>query len=315
MWTLHLINIVVFIGFLFLAWKKPAVTLILLPFVAAVLFLSGFIFFENEITSDDVFVFYMFPAPVLFLLIGLCLIHWSPSPSQLEIPWYKTVTSVILTMFMCLLILAVFVAVFQLFSIILFIVFLAAVYQFTQAQKFGLAMDIISTIGASIRQSLPLPTALTAAAHGQKKKAARVFNNIAHWLIQGRPLSEALRLGYPKCPSDILASITAGEKMDQLPKAIESLQAGKSLVVFPEGTIPGEENIMRQEVEPDTGLLRGHSGIVRLAIAAKVPIVPVGVSGTGASFPPEVYPRLEVLHMPKNVPVTVRYGKPISFES
>lgn len=97
-------------------------------------------------------------------------------------------------------------------------------------------------------------------------------------------------------------------------QAIESLRQGKSLVVFPEGTIPGEENIMRQEVEPDTGLLRGHSGVVRLAIAARVPVVPVGVSGTGASFPPEVYPRLELLHMPKNVPVTVRYGKPITFE-
>ncbi len=225
MWTLYLINIVVFIGFLFLAWKKPALALILLLPTAAGMSLSGLIFFGGEAVDEGIVIFLL---PIFLFPIALCLVHWSPSPSQLEIPWYKTVTSVILTMFMYLLILAVFVAVFQLFSIILFIVFLAAVYQFTQAKKFGLAMDIIATIGASIRQSLPLPTALTAAAHGQKKKAARVFNNIAHWLIQGRPLSEALRLGYPKCPSDILASITAGEKMDQLPKAIESLQADLS---------------------------------------------------------------------------------------
>ena len=33
-----------------------------------------------------------------------------------------------------------------------------------------------------------------------------------------------------------------------------------------------------------------------------------GVSGTGKSFPPEVYPRLELLEAPKPVPVTVRYG-------
>ena len=70
---------------------------------------------------------------------------------------------------------------------------------------------------------------------------------------------------------------------------------------FPEGTIPGEEDRMRHEVEPDTGMLRGHSGAVRMAIEGRVPIVPIGVSGTGASFPPEVYPRLEILEPPKPV--------------
>ena len=99
-----------------------------------------------------------------------------------------------------------------------------------------------------------------------------------------------------------------------LERAVQALRDGKALVIFPEGTIPGEEDIMRHEVEPDTGLLRGHTGAVRLAVAAQVPIVPIGVSGTGASFPPEVYPRLELLHAPKPVPVVVRYGEPITYE-
>jgi type II secretory pathway component PulF len=106
--------------------------------------------------------------------------------------------------------------------------FLVATYQFNQAQKYGLAMDIISAIGMSMRQSLPLPMALTTAAYGQKKKEARIFNNIAHWLTQGHPLSEALRRGYPRCPSNILGAITTAEKIDQLPKAIESLMADLS---------------------------------------------------------------------------------------
>jgi len=97
--------------------------------------------------------------------------------------------------------------------------------------------------------------------------------------------------------------------------AVQALRDGKALVIFPEGTIPGEEDRMRHEVEPDTGMLRGHSGAVRMAIEGRVPIVPIGVSGTGASFPPEVYPRLEILEPPKPVPVTVRYGKPLTFES
>jgi len=96
--------------------------------------------------------------------------------------------------------------------------------------------------------------------------------------------------------------------------AVEALRSGKALAIFPEGTIPGEEKIMRQDVEAETGLLRGHTGAVRLAIAAKAPIIPVGVSGTGLSFPPEVYPRLEILEAPKNVPVVVRFGEPMTFE-
>jgi carboxylesterase len=107
--------------------------------------------------------------------------------------------------------------------------------------------------------------------------------------------------------------IRRGGDAEGMANAIHSLREGKALVIFPEGTIPGEENIGRHEVEPDTGLLRGHSGAVRLAIEARVPIVPVGISGTGASFPPEVYPRLEILETPKPVPVTVRYGQPLTF--
>ncbi|MBN2358137.1 MAG: alpha/beta fold hydrolase [Deltaproteobacteria bacterium] len=108
--------------------------------------------------------------------------------------------------------------------------------------------------------------------------------------------------------------IRRGGDVAGMERAVQSLREGKALVIFPEGTIPGEEDIMRHEVEPDTGLLRGHTGAVRLAVEAGVPIVPIGVSGTGASFPPEVYPRLELLHAPRPLPVVVRYGKPLTFE-
>lgn len=108
--------------------------------------------------------------------------------------------------------------------------------------------------------------------------------------------------------------IMRGGDKQGMQSAVDSLKAGKALVIFPEGTIPGEEDVMRHEVEPDTGLLRGHTGAVRMAIAAGVPIVPVGVTGTGKSFPPEVYPRLEILEAPKPVPVVVRYGEPIRYD-
>lgn len=96
--------------------------------------------------------------------------------------------------------------------------------------------------------------------------------------------------------------------------AVAALQHGKALCIFPEGTIPGEEDMGRHQVEPETGLLQGKTGVVRLALEAGVPVVPVGVSGTGAAFPPEIYPRLELLEPPRGAQITIRYGRPLRFE-
>ena len=89
------------------------------------------------------------------------------------------------------------------------------------------------------------------------------------------------------------------------------LAEGLCVAIFPEGTIPGEEDIGRWDVEPETGLLRGKTGVVRLALKSGVPIIPVGVSGTSKAFPPEAYPRLQQLPMVKPAPVEVRFGEPI----
>jgi carboxylesterase len=99
--------------------------------------------------------------------------------------------------------------------------------------------------------------------------------------------------------------------LDQIAQAVSD---GRAVVIFPEGTIPGEEDVPRWDVESDTGLLRGRSGAVRIALATGCPIIPVGLSGTGLAFPPEAYPRMQTMPLPRPVPVTVRFGKPITFK-
>lgn len=94
----------------------------------------------------------------------------------------------------------------------------------------------------------------------------------------------------------------------------DALRSGDLVCIFPEGTIPGEEDIARWEVEPDTGLLRGKTGAARLAVMAGVPIIPIGLSGTGKAFPPEAYPRLQQLPVRRKVPITIRFGEPIRFD-
>ncbi|MCA9672698.1 MAG: alpha/beta fold hydrolase [Myxococcales bacterium] len=105
--------------------------------------------------------------------------------------------------------------------------------------------------------------------------------------------------------------VKRGGDNDALAQIADALRNGWALVIFPEGTIPGEENVPRRAVDPRTGLLPGHTGVVRLAIEAGVPIVPVGLSGTGRAFPPEAYPRLEMLRMPASTPIRIRFGEPI----
>jgi 1-acyl-sn-glycerol-3-phosphate acyltransferase len=79
-----------------------------------------------------------------------------------------------------------------------------------------------------------------------------------------------------------------------LDAAIPVLRGGALVGVFPEGTR-----------SPDGRLYRGRSGLARLAVAAGVPVVPVGFGGTD-----RVQPIGQRLPRPA-LPVTIRFGDPL----
>ena len=217
-----IIPVFVFIGFCVLAWHKSALGLILMPFVIAGMIISGLIYFEGEIVGENIFLFFL----ALFLFpVTIGIVRWAPSDSPLETPWYKAVAGIIITIFQYIIVLAILSFVFNVLGPILFALFVIAVGRFKKTSKYSLALEIISAIGMSMRQSLPLPMALNSAAHGQKPKESKIFTNVAHWLSQGQPLSEAMRRGYPKCPPELLASIAAAEKINQLPNAIKTIES------------------------------------------------------------------------------------------
>ena len=77
--------------------------------------------------------------------------------------------------------------------------------------------------------------------------------------------------------------------------AIPVLKAGDMVAIYPEGTR-----------SPDGRLYRGRTGAARLAVAAGVPIIPVGMLGTDKVQPiGQLYPSL------RRGVVTVKFGKPI----
>jgi 1-acyl-sn-glycerol-3-phosphate acyltransferase len=76
---------------------------------------------------------------------------------------------------------------------------------------------------------------------------------------------------------------------------IPALKAGDLVAIYPEGTR-----------SPDGRLYRGRTGVARLALAAGVPIIPVGVLGTDKIQPIGA-------RMPRLVrgDITIRFGKPM----
>lgn len=81
--------------------------------------------------------------------------------------------------------------------------------------------------------------------------------------------------------------------------ALEVLEEGKLLGIYPEGTR-----------SPDGYLHRGRTGVARLALKAGSPVIPTGLVGTEKVMPKEAkFPRL------KGRPtVHVRFGKPLDFK-
>ncbi|QKW16450.1 1-acyl-sn-glycerol-3-phosphate acyltransferase [Verrucosispora sp. NA02020] len=79
--------------------------------------------------------------------------------------------------------------------------------------------------------------------------------------------------------------------------AIPALQGGDLVAIYPEGTR-----------SPDGRLYRGRTGTARLALAAGVPIIPVGMIGTD-----KVQPIGARMPRPGGAKITVRFGKPLDF--
>jgi 1-acyl-sn-glycerol-3-phosphate acyltransferase len=90
-----------------------------------------------------------------------------------------------------------------------------------------------------------------------------------------------------------------GERSKQaLNVALGVLRDGKLLGIYPEGTR-----------SPDGRLYRGRTGAARLALAAEVPVIPVGLVGTQNVMPKDAkFPRLR-----GRIPVELNFGKPLDF--
>jgi len=214
-----LLTIAIFILVLYivLGFKMPRFAIITLPVIASVVIM---VCAGKEVLAPSIISLFIFPVGLIAILFTRHEQDVTPWPKQMA----KTALMVLFAFFLMI--------VFFNISFLLgtmFLAFLGLLLGYcigmTVIQRNSTVAFVISTIGASVRQNLPLPMALQSASEDIKYKHSQILRQISKWLIQGYSLSESIKRGFRKCPAKITALIAAGEKIGQVPEIVQSIES------------------------------------------------------------------------------------------
>ncbi len=220
---LIILSTVVLAAYALLGYKRPAIALITCPIVSGLL---GFMAWTSEHQEAALY------APVVFIVTMAAIAVSKRDVGQGR--WARAVAIWILLVTVTVLALVVLAMVFQfthagavlvLLLFVLTVLLVAGSVAYAISSRHSTAAFVMSTIGSSLRQNLPLPMALQSAASVPNTRQSRTLLAIQKWLVHGYPLSAAISQGYPGCPRRALGMITAAERIDQLPQAFESIEA------------------------------------------------------------------------------------------
>ncbi|MFB3893738.1 MAG: type II secretion system F family protein [Phycisphaerae bacterium] len=109
-------------------------------------------------------------------------------------------------------------------TVLFFGAIIILVLRYVLISRQSVAMHVVATLSAIMRQNIPLYDGLVASAGNDGDKRDLALLGIANGLVAGLPLSEAIRQGFPKCPGHVVGMIAAAERIDQLPRALESIE-------------------------------------------------------------------------------------------
>jgi type II secretory pathway component PulF len=212
-----IIAILILLLCVILAFKRPGTAMVLLPVVCVLL---GCAAVFRESIENMLFV------PVVFIVTLLAVLMTRREPDSEKWP-QKCAKWILITLgFFLLLVTVGFVfGPLSIIGLMFFILFVGSIITYGLTSRHATAAYVVSTIGSSMRQNLPLPMALESAAGGRTDHRSRILRRIQKWLVQGYSLSESIKRGYPKCPGNVVAMIAAAERIDQLPLAMKSIEA------------------------------------------------------------------------------------------
>ena len=214
---LIIITLLVLACYIYLGWKYPTIALVTSPFVAGSLVLLGVVDGNTAVVVV---------APGIFIITVITVLLSKPDPSDKQ--WPQIFAKWILIIFVFLLLSVTLGMVFGplgVSGIVFFVLLIGSIIAYGLTSRLATDTYIISTIGSIMRQNLPLSMALESAAGGRPDNRSRILNGIKKWLVQGYSLSESIKRGYPKCPGYAVAMIAAAERINQLPLAIQAIEA------------------------------------------------------------------------------------------
>ena len=211
------ITIIILVLYIFLGYKAPWVAIITMPFAVLTFY---FLAVSGELLAPVIMALCIFPATLIAILF---MRH-----DQDIIPWPKRLAKAIIIVFIIIFLLRGFFWISAPLGAA-GIGFLGLLFGYcigiAVTQRNATTAFVISTIGASIRQNLPLPMALQSAAENIKYNHSKILLQISKWLVEGYSLSESMKRGFGRCPGRIMALIAAGEKAGQVPQVIGSIEA------------------------------------------------------------------------------------------
>jgi type IV pilus assembly protein PilC len=209
------VALLLLVFYVWLGFKKPGIAFVTCPFVSAGLFALSY---ENDLMFAAV-------TAIIIFIVTLGIAALSGAKGE-RARWPKITARLIFLVLLVLFWLGlVAVGLYFLYTSILFVFLTALIIRYLLMSRHATALYVISTIGSSMRQNLPLPTALEMAASGRQDVGARILKRIQKWLLEGYSLSESIKRGYPKCPGYAVGMIAAGEKIGQLPAALSAIEA------------------------------------------------------------------------------------------
>jgi len=223
MFNFTAIVVILFFVYVLLGYKKPGVALVTVPFVAFALAYAA------VLTQTDEKILY---APTLFIVTQI-VIAVSARNRESQAWCHQFATWTLLAVVLVLLLSGILTVcvLLQAGTAIPLLFFLGTAIivggfiGYSVTSRRTSEAQVFSILGSSIRQNLPLPMALDCAAAGRADATGRLLRRIKTWLVKGYPLTEALRRGHPQCRRWALAMLAAGERVNQLPAAVQAVQA------------------------------------------------------------------------------------------
>lgn len=217
LYSLILAMVLAMVLFAYLGYKRPFPSLFI-----SLTVMVGFFIFVSLYAEQSKFALF---APFIFLVTLIAILVSKREADSDQTPQRVAKWILIISIFILLSIISFALTGYLGFLGVLFVILLSTlVISYGLTSRNTTAAYILSTIGASMRQNMPLTTALEFASAGREDTRSRTLRRIKKWLVEGYSLSEAIKKGYPKCPGSAVAMIAAAERTNQLPLAFGAIE-------------------------------------------------------------------------------------------